>query len=194
MITKKQRLIIGGSIVLICLLLLLWILLTLRKPVITEDVVVSQPTENVIENNQVNVQDQDLDAVAVESIEKRQKTASINSLSKTFVERYGSYSNEANFENLKDVISMMAPEFAEYTQNIIDTSKSPDEYYGITTRVITVNVEELDEVVGSAVVVLNTQREESKVSVSNRSVWYQKIRIEFLKMSGVWKVVSASWL
>ena len=194
MITKKQRLIIGGSIVLICLLILLWILLTLRKPVVTDGVVVTQPTEDVVENNRVNVQDQDLDAVAVENIEKRQKTASINSLSKTFVERYGSYSNEANFENLKDVILMMAPEFAEYTQNIIDTSKSPDEYYGITTRVITVNVEELDEVAGSAVVVLNTQREESKVSVSNRSVWYQKIRIEFLKMSGVWKVVSASWL
>lgn len=194
MITKKQRLIIGGSIVLICLLILLWILLTLRKPVVTDGVVVTQPTEDVVENNRVNVQDQDLDAVAVENIEKRQKTASINSLSKTFVERYGSYSNEANFENLKDVILMMAPEFAEYTQNIIDTSKSPDEYYGITTRVITVNVEELDEVAGSAVVVLNTQREESKVSVSNTSVWYQKIRIEFLKMSGVWKVVSASWL
>lgn len=194
MITRKQRLIIIGSIILIALLLLLWILLTLRKPAVTEPVVVLQPTEEVVEKQKINVQDKNIDIQSDSDTQKRQKTASINSLSKTFVERYGSYSNEAKFQNLKDVILMMAPEFAANTQNIIDTGKSPNEYYGITTRVITVNVEELDETAGTAIVVLNTQREESKVSVSNTSVWYQKIRVEFVKLSGVWKVVSASWL
>ena len=118
-------------------------------------------------------------------------SADVVSLSKSFVTRYGSYSNEAHFANLLDVLPLMSADFAQKTMEFIETTEIPETYYGINTSVITVKVDVQDEV--SSQVTITTQREESEGSPQNTRVSFQDIILTFVKEDGAWKVDSAIW-
>lgn len=112
---------------------------------------------------------------------------------KLFAERYGSYSNEANFQNIRDVIPLMSAKFGTATTADLATKKAPSGFFGITTRVITVKVVSQDEKKGTAVIDLSTQRVEENGSAQNTTTKYQDIELSFVKESGVWVVDSAKW-
>jgi len=123
----------------------------------------------------------------------RNGASELISFAKLFAERYGSYSNQANFQNIRDVIPLMSASFGSVTEKALLNKKAPEGFYGITTRVITVKVVSKDETAGTATIDLTTQREEEKTSAQNTSVKYQDIEMTFVKESGVWKVDSATW-
>lgn len=129
-----------------------------------------------------------------EEQDARDQTASIQSASKTFTERYGSYSTEAEFANLRDVLTLMSASFAAETEAFIDGATSAAEYYGVTTRVISVSVDATDDVAGTATVTVTTQREEAKQDIQNITVRYQDLRLTFVTEDGAWKVSSATWI
>lgn len=131
--------------------------------------------------------------VAGETPQERVATSSIQSLAKTFAERYGSFSTEAEFANLYDVLPLMTSSFAAQTQASIASAPTPPEYYGVTTRVISLTVEQMDEEAGVARMRLSTQREEAKGSPQNVSVRYQTLVLEFEFVQGAWKISSATW-
>jgi cytoskeletal protein RodZ len=186
---KRTILILLAFIVL--LLLLLWFLLAFfsRTPQTIEPSV-ETPVEEVKEVIPSNP------TISEEAVEKERETrngsADVISLSKTFVERYGSYSNEANFANLIDVLPLMSSALASKTESFIASNVAPEEYYGVTTQVITVNVEEKTD--SEAQVRLTTQRQEATGSPQNSSVYYQEIELFFVKQQGEWRVDSVSWL
>jgi len=190
MTTRKMRLAVIGLIVLVLLLLILWLLWLLfrseKLPEVGKEVETSQieetSTEPTLKEQQLK-QEQDT----------RNQAAGVTSVAKMFVERYGSYSNEANFQNLIDVLPLMTDTFAEETKNFIAKSILPETYYGVTTNVLTVAVETMDETKGLAVIRLNTQREIAKDSPQNISVENQEILLELVRFEGVWKVTSANW-
>ena len=115
-------------------------------------------------------------------------------MAKIFVERYGSYSNEANFQNIRDVIPLMSAEFAAATTADLTSKKQPNGFYGVTTRVITVKVVSQSEADGTADVVLSTQRTEENGSAQNTKTKYQDVELTFVKEAGVWMVDSVKWL
>ncbi|MFH1405350.1 MAG: hypothetical protein ABIH21_04635 [Patescibacteria group bacterium] len=117
----------------------------------------------------------------------------IQALAKTFVERYGSFSFESEFENLRDVMPLMTDSYAADMANKIKSMTASEVFYSISTRVITTDVEELDEQEGVAKVIVTTQREEAAGSPQDRKVRYQPIVLTFKKISGIWKVASAIW-
>lgn len=125
--------------------------------------------------------------------ETRNGSSDVIAFSKMFTERYGSYSNQANFQNIRDVIPLMSASFGSKTESDLKNKKAPDTFYGVTTRVITVKVVKSDEKAGTATVDLTTQQEEEIGSAQNTSVKYQDIELTFVKESGVWKVDSATW-
>ena len=191
--TRRTRLTIVIIIVLIALLIAGWILMSMRAPSGS-----NQPSdssqEEVIEETKPVIQKTESDEELAQVTRERRQMADLNATAKTFVERYGSYSNEAEFQNLIDVFPLMTASFVETTQGFIDSSTLPEEYYGVTTKVITVNSESLDEEAGTATLLLTTQKEEASGSVGNVNVRYQDIRLDMLKQGGVWKVNLASWL
>lgn len=128
-----------------------------------------------------------------EEREERANTASIQSASKTFSERYGSYSTEAEFANLRDVLPLMSAAFAAKTQAFIDGATPSAAYYGVTTRAVTIRVNATDEAAGTADVTVTTQREEAKDVPQNVSVRYQDLELTFIMEDGEWKVDSAVW-
>ncbi len=192
MITRRTRLFTIGLIILILLFLLLWLWLALRPKSV-------EPTpEPVATPEQLKIPEEKAPSLTEELLKKEQETrsgsAGATTVSKMFVERYGSYSNEAKFQNLVDVLPLMTDAFAQETRAFIASSTPPETYYGVTTRVLTIDVEAMDESAGAATVLMQTQREIAQGSTQNSSVSYQEIRLELEKEAGVWKVASASWL
>lgn len=190
MMTRRKRLFIVALILLALLLLLIWLLWVLfsgrsasqEVPEVAqvEEVEEVIPTRPTISEQELQVER-----------ETRTTSADVLSLSKSFVTRYGSYSNEANFANLEDVLPLASASYAAELQSIIDTSVAPEEYYGVSTSIVTVKVDEKGET--SSRVTVTTQREEAIGSPQNTSVKYQDIVLTFVMEDESWKVDSATW-
>lgn len=192
--TRRTRISIIALILLILLLLLLWLLLVLfsgkAQTVPSADPGPSQETtEGDVVPDRPTVSELELE----EQRETRTTTSDVTSLSKTFVTRYGSFSNEANFANLEDVLPLMSEAFAAQMRTLIDEGIAPEEYYGVTTSIVAVTVKEKNEAAGTARVTVMTQREEAVGSPQNVTVKYQEIVLTFITEDGSWKVDSASW-
>ncbi|MDG1949683.1 MAG: hypothetical protein P8J32_02555 [bacterium] len=193
MMTRRKRISIIALIFLVLLLAIIWLVyvwLSRQAPEVTEE-----PVDVVVEvtspiDTNPTISEQELE----EERETRVTAADVVSLSKTFVTRYGSYSNEANFANLSDVLPLMSDGFASETEGFIESAVAPEEYYGVTTHIVTVKVEEEDDELGVATVRVSTQREEAIGSTQNVEVRYQDILLTFVKESASWKVDSATWL
>lgn len=192
--TRRKRISIVVLVLLILLLAIAWIVYMLFSRQVPTDVeVVETPVEETPTTPERT--EPTISEVALEQErETRVSAADVVSLSKTFVTRYGSYSNEADFANLSDVLPLMSDAFAAQTQRFIDTSTAPEEYYGVTTRVITVDVQEENDAEGTATVLVTTQREEATGSTQNVEVRYQEILLTFVKEAASWKIDSATWL
>ncbi len=195
MMTRRKRTIIVLLILLVLILLLVWFFIVLFSKA---DQSVVTP-ESAYDEEEVIVVEEDVVKAplskAVEEAEKEKRSSSANvvSLSKTFTERYGSYSNEAKFANLSDVLPLMSSTFAANTQEFIDGATAPEEYYGVSTRLITVSVDEYDEGRGRASASITTQREIAEGSPQDIRIEFQDIALTFITEDGVWKVDSATW-
>ncbi len=193
MITRRKRISIVVLILLILLLLLGWIFYVLfsgKEEEVDPGFSLGAVEEEVeVIPDRPTVSDLELE----EEREVRTSASDVTSLSKTFVTRYGSFSNEANFANLQDVLPLMSESFAGKTQELINESEAPLEYYGVSTSIVTVTVESKDDTAGTAQVTAMTQREEAVGSPQNITVKYQTIILTFVMEGGSWKVDSATW-
>ncbi|MBI5369676.1 hypothetical protein HZA85_00570 [Candidatus Uhrbacteria bacterium] len=192
MVTRKTRLIVLGLIALVLLLLIVWLFLFLRRPSATP-----ASSEPVLTEDQKHIPEISQPTLKDEELKKEQQTREVSvgatTLAKLFAERYGSYSNEAHFQNLFDVMPLMTESFAQKTKAFVASTTLPDTYYGVSTRVLTVKVEALDDAAGTATISMQTQREVAQGSTQNVNVMYQEIRLSLVKQAGVWKVDSADW-
>ncbi len=188
--TPKQRRAILIGIGVAFLLLLLWLLMMLlpkRAPEVKEAPVTQ--TEAPATPAQTPFSDQQLQAEK----QTRTQASGVIVVAKMFVERYGSYSNEANFQNVRDVLPLMSAGFAASTTADLATKTAPTGYYGITTKVITVQSISQNDAEGTASVRVSTQQVEEIGSAQNTAVRYRDMDLTFVKESGVWVVDSATW-
>jgi hypothetical protein len=185
---RKKRLLIE-ILVIILLLIIGWVLYVWLSD---NDVAVTPASDAL----QIDLQEEESSPTVSEQEIKRTETVraestDVISLSKTFVERYGSYSNEANFSNLVDVLPLMSESFRSETESFIETAVAPEEYYGVSTQVIIVDVSSEDDEV--ATVLVTVQREEAIGSPQDTSVKFQEIILKMIKEQGSWYVDSATW-
>lgn len=114
-------------------------------------------------------------------------------------ERFGSYSTDTdNFKNLRDAQFLMTEKMKREVDNMIDNysknSLTGDNYYGVTTKVVSVeilNQSNLSD--GIAKILVSTQRVETRgkenPTVKTR---YQKLEMVLVNR-GKWLVESATW-
>lgn len=189
MMTRRKRLLIIAMMFFFFMLffLLLWVLFFKGSDAgEVEEVTQAQEVEEVIPTRPT-ISEQELE----EERETRTASSDVVSLAKSFVTRFGSYSNETNFANLEDVLPLVSASFAAQLHNTIATSVVPEEYYGVSTSIVTVNVGEKNGTTSQVRVI--TQREEAVGSPQNTSVKYQEIVLTFVMEDGSWKVDSATW-
>jgi hypothetical protein len=196
--TKKIIGVIVGVIILLILLLLLWPLR--QQPIPT--VVNNQPTQ---EGQTGNLNTSGGGAVKPPVIEATEPSvpeadtadprSNLKSVAAAFAERYGSYSNQGNFENLEELRALMTDSLSAQTETFVEQARASSAagaaYVGYTTRSIGTTVSGFSEIEGTATVVVNTQRQE--LTAQGTRVYYQELELKFVREGEIWKVDSAVW-
>lgn len=117
------------------------------------------------------------------------------SLAKSFVERYGSFSNQNDYENLLNLKIFMTNKMQSRVDDIIDDYKNNAsgnlEYYGIVTKVISTNTVSFDK--NDAKFLIACQRRENKAGEEQANIYFQDISLELKTESGSWKINNAEW-
>lgn len=68
---------------------------------------------------------------------------SVRQFAKVFVERYGTYSSDATFQNVRDVETMVTKNLLAYlTKTVSSTTPKNQPFIGVTTKVVTAEIGE----------------------------------------------------
>ncbi len=120
----------------------------------------------------------------------------VTTLVRAFAERFGSFSNQSDFENVRELSPFMSPVMQLWADRFIAESRAKlvkgAPYYGVTTRVLQMQVRALDEKAGSGEVLAKTQRREVKGNETPRS-FSQDLLVSVKKIDGEWKVERVEW-
>jgi hypothetical protein len=130
----------------------------------------------------------------VEEIQVDQRS-SLKRLAMAFTERYGSYSNQSDFENLLDLTALMSKAMADRTESFVEGARANQDstgYSGTTTRALSVKIDSYHEDAGDATLTVSAQRRSASDTAEDR-IYYQSITIEFIKIGESWKADSAIW-
>ncbi len=115
----------------------------------------------------------------------------------SFSERFGSFSNQSEFENIKDLEVLMSNSMKNWAEQYVEEelAKRGDTsvYYGVTTKAISNEVISFDDEAGRAEIKVSAQRWEAEETPTNTKVFYQDILIKFVKQADEWKVDGAFW-
>ena len=117
-------------------------------------------------------------------------------VARVFIERYGTYSNRNNFENITNVKPFMTSGFqresdAFIAKNATANKKETDPFYGITTTVLSLKADKYTEQ-KAAQVRVSTQRSETKGDTAQRT-FTQDVLVNMVYSDGSWKVDQIAW-
>lgn len=113
-----------------------------------------------------------------------------------FVERFGSYSNQGNFENLSDLLPFMSSSMRSWAEKrVAEQREQPFQelYRGVTTKALSYALSSYEPEEGRAEMQVSTQRRELIGSTVNARVYNQDIVVKLVKDDGAWVVDSAFW-
>ncbi len=119
-----------------------------------------------------------------------QRTANefaVRQLSKDFTERFATHSNQNDDSHIEDVLPLATASMQSY----IKTQKfdNNEEYNGITTKVIAIEIIELSE--SNATVSVDTQQEIE--TLKNSTISYRSGKLELINNGKTWKVDGFFW-
>lgn len=120
----------------------------------------------------------------------------LQKMASSFVERFGSYSNHSDYDNITSLQTLMTEEMKEWAQEFVEEKKNEEysgTYQGVTTNALTSEIDNFSPNAGQADVVVTTQRRESNNTKSDSNTYKQDITVSFVKDDGVWKVDAARW-
>lgn len=119
----------------------------------------------------------------------------LKKLASSFAERFGSYSNQSQYDNIKDLKLFMSENMKTWADDYLEEQRSEEysgSYYGISTKSVTAKVQNFDKQAGEARVLVQTQRIESEEGKEDKRT-YQDIVLDFVKQDGSWKADQAEW-
>lgn len=115
-------------------------------------------------------------------------------VARTFVERLGSYSSEADAANIEDIMPMATASFQKKLESLVKEirSSTSDAYYSVSTLVVTAP-KTVSATATDTVLSMTTQRVESKGDPGNTTKKYQSITITLVKSGTTWLVDGYTW-
>ncbi len=116
-------------------------------------------------------------------------------MAELFAERYGSYSNQGNFGNLKDLLPVMTATYRAATEAYLAAAKPSDaaDYQGVTSVKISTKVRSYDASAGTATVAVMLQQQKSAGASVTPSISYRSLKMTLKKSGSDWRVDSAAW-
>ncbi|OGY92712.1 MAG: hypothetical protein A3B31_01650 [Candidatus Komeilibacteria bacterium RIFCSPLOWO2_01_FULL_53_11] len=117
--------------------------------------------------------------------------AQVLNLARNFTERYGSWSTDSSYQNLKDLYPSVTSNLKkELDQTIAAGIISDSGFRGAETRVINMN---LDSYTQSRAQVTVTAQQVTTDTLLQESVSYRQLELSMLQQGGFWYVDSAQW-
>jgi len=119
--------------------------------------------------------------------------AKLLSTARYFVERWGTYSNQSDFQNIRDLRPVMTDDFfnevySRYKPLSYNELNNID-YEGYETKVVSINWESKSDQEATALVTTNRRH----LSGENVETYPQDIRITLIKQADSWVVATAVW-
>ncbi len=125
------------------------------------------------------------------------KQTDLKQLAASFAERFGSYSNQSDYGNIRDLKIFMSLKMQAWADNFVSKSRiekgETGIYSGITTKAIAQEVRQFDETAGQAEILIKTRRRQASGTTDDATTYYQDIIIKFVWEKGEWKVDRAEW-
>jgi len=189
--TPRRRAALIVGLVLILVAIAIFVILTLRKtvappsappaddvaPVITEEPAVAQPTFQ--------------NPFIVQAPSTPGRTAS-RQMAELFAERYGSYSNQGDYQNLRDLLPVMTARYRQETEAYLQTAEAAtgQPYVGVTSVKISTDVRSITD--DDAVIAVTLQQ--AKTTGTDAPVLgYRTLRMELKLVGSDWRVDKAAW-
>jgi hypothetical protein len=125
---------------------------------------------------------------------ERDDQAQVLRLARTIVERYGSYSNRNNFENITSLEPFMTEDFKQRSLAYIDGQHDQgvaSEFYGISTSVASLDL--TNYTAGSAATIRVATRRIEQRSHQDPTTTTQYAIVIFKSIGGHWKVDNITW-
>lgn len=118
-------------------------------------------------------------------------------MASSFAERFGTYSNHSNYENITDLRFFMSKKMKDWSENYVKDLKNnfeySGEYYGISSKsFLSPQITNFNPKSGKVDVLVTLQRSEFFESGEDR-VFDQDILITYTKEDGKWLVNSSTW-
>lgn len=175
---RKQKIEIGIAVLIIIVLIgvLWWVLLPGSSDLIPgSDSGTGQATE-----------DQQEPAIDYSAYETTAST-----IARVFVERFGSFSNQADYANVISVMDIATSSLQSKLEAMMSKDQDTDVYYGISTRVL--SIDQVSATETQEVLEVMTQREESFETPANTTIRYQTMKLTLVKDGGSWLVSDFVW-
>lgn len=171
---QRPILILIAIIVVLLGLGLWWILRDQRPPdVLLNNGTANQPTNAVTNSDQIQP------PVGGEAVVA----------ARNFAERYGSYSNQNPYDNIKQLFPLMTEHLRQALS--AGTTKPSDRYQGVESRVVSVKTSKQSAT--TSTIVLTLQRSERDASLKT-TTYFQQLELQLIKSADQWLVDSADWL
>lgn len=121
--------------------------------------------------------------------------AQLAQFSASFAEKFGSYSNQNNYQHFKELKALMTSQMWSWVEsNLIDPEKEIAEVYsGETTKALSTQEIVYDPTKGEAEFLVKCQRQEVGDNIASPRVYYQDITVKLKKYEDSWLVDDATW-
>jgi hypothetical protein len=115
-------------------------------------------------------------------------------IAELFAERYGSYSNQGDFQNLRDLLPVMTAKYRAATEAYLSTATSDPNapYDGVTSVKISTDVRSYDGSAGTAVIAVTLQQQKASGGTQSAPS-YRSLKMTLQKVGKDWRVDSATW-
>jgi len=120
-----------------------------------------------------------------------QTEQALTTVARNFAERFGSFSTDSDYANLAEVKLLASARVSAQLDRLM-TAEAGAQYYGVSSKVLKVEITNLDESQGEAAVTVVLQREETNARQQNL-VYYQELYLTFISSAGNWLVDSYNW-
>lgn len=124
------------------------------------------------------------------TVNSEQKTQQV--LAMTFAERYGTYSTDAAFANLRRLTTLVTPDYAAVLQAQADGAlPGAGGFYSVTTRAMSGEVTLTSD--ASVVVKVTTQQQEQFSRTGEPRLSYRVLTVTLERQGNGWLVAGARW-
>ncbi|MFA5175543.1 MAG: hypothetical protein WC430_03975 [Patescibacteria group bacterium] len=162
-----------------------WFLISKKSQPVSENKnVINQSVnqENTADQNQIKTEKP---APTAEDLLKTDLT----NQARSFIERYGSYSTDSDYENLKELLPTMAQPLKTETESRIQKGVKKDmavnDFLGLTTRVISIN---LDKFTPNSEAIFSAEIQEQAAHPGQTDISYKTAKLTLVKSADEWKV------